>query len=252
MDTNSEIASNARALSAWSEFDPEEYVQRNYGERIYPIDRELIAWVMEHLGNARRGLDGAKRVADVGSGPNLYPSMLLAAFADESAVVELVDPVLANRNYCQSMINASEDDDRLGIWRRFEELFVELGGDLYQGSLNAVRRHAQVSGGDIFSLPANTYDLVCSFFVADSITQSVADFHSAIRSLAASLKQGAPLVLAHAVDSPGYAAGESTWFPAVSLSPNDIATAYESAGLTYEMEVLTGIETQMAVAVARR
>ena len=137
---------------------------------------------------------------------------------------------------------------------------VSLGGPRYRGALERARARSRIVAGSVFALPAAAFDLVTSYFVAESITASRREFRVALRSLAASIRPGGLLVVAHMVGSLGWYAGAEGRFPAVRLDVEDLEDAYCDLDLDFAINVVgegAAVRARpgyhgMAVAVARR
>jgi NNMT/PNMT/TEMT family len=238
----------------WEEFDPEEYVARNYGRRILPEDREIVTIVAGQLARAGLPPGGVGAVADVGAGPNLYPAMLLAPYVADEGEISLIERSARNRNHLASAIEAD------AAWAGFEELMVSVGGPRYRGTLRRMAGRCRVLPGSIFELPRDAFDIVTSYFVAESITTSRREFRGALRSLAASVRAGGLLVVAHMVGSLGWFAGAGSRFPAIRLAIEDIEEAYRDIALDFTVHPVGEDAAErarpgyhgMAVVVARR
>jgi 16S rRNA G527 N7-methylase RsmG len=212
--------------SSWNDFDHHEYRERVYGRQILEEDRRLI-WTCidlleERIATCRR----ISNYLDIGSGPNLYPSMLMMPWIEENSTISLLDYASPNVSYLESIMRLSATDDAVVEWVRFEQLMQSYGGSRYGGALERILSEAKVGYGDIFDLPAETYDAVTAFFVAESITGEVSKFEQATASLINSVKPGGLIVTAHVVGSEGWYAGSDTNFPAVFLTERDLEHVY--------------------------
>jgi SAM-dependent methyltransferase len=225
----------------WERFDSREYVDRNYG-RILPADEEIVTIVAGELARAWPGvgadLPGITAAIDVGAGPNLYPAMLIAPYVADGGRLTLLEYTEANRAYLNAVLQGAPSEEETTLWAAFETLMASVGGDRYGGVVDRVRRTATVAAGSIFDLPADGYDIVSSFFVAESITTSRREFRLAIRSLARCLRPRGVLVAAHMVGSYGYPAGAGTHFPAVNLMLQDVDEAYRDADVEHTVHLV--------------
>ena len=216
--------------TSWDQFDVQEYVQRNYGNKILEEDRFII----EHAANAIRSADlrpaSLSRISDVGAGPNMYPSMLLAPFVkpvEEGGQIELIEYSAPNRSYAQSVIDGTDTDGPLGgIWGKFESFIKDQGPEWTGDVFKDVRQKAHVVAGSIDELPKEKSDAVVSFFVPESTTDNWAEFERRVNSLLDFSKPGGFLMVAHMLGSKGYPAGEGTKFPAISLTMEDLKKVY--------------------------
>lgn len=254
-----ELVARTQRMDDWRRFDPDEYVERNYGRTVLPEDASIIEFVVEHLPSVVGDPGRPMLLADVGTGPNLYPAMLLAPLLGPGGSIDLVELAEQNRRHLRSALLQTAEEQAQGIWRKFEELMIRRGGEAYIDAQAKVSAGANVVAGSIFDLPRDRYDLITSYFVAESITTSHQEFWQAIRSLGAAVRPNGALVVAHMVGSREYHAGEGTHFPSVLLSTEEIAEAYRDADLWFEMEVVGDPMLKardgyhgMAIVVARR
>jgi hypothetical protein len=95
------VGSRGRAetesFTPWGEFDSIEYVSRSYDQTILPEDREIIRAVITSLQRLGVAPGSLERVADVGSGPNFYPAMILAGLLKPGGSIELIEYAQPNR-----------------------------------------------------------------------------------------------------------------------------------------------------------
>lgn len=227
------------AFDAWGDFDPIEYVTRNYG-KILPEDRIIIETVIANL--KKLSLDKVKHVADVGTGPNFYPAMLLASLIEAGGQIDLIEYSQPNRVFMRTLLDQSDgiyrNTSKLGKaqsldthepWRQFEDLIAEVGGQSkFQHTFAKARAAASSIPGDIYSLPESTYDFVSSYFVAESITTDKAECIKALTSLLRAVRPGGGFMVALMVGSKGWPAGETTQFPAVDLSFTEVQDMFDA------------------------
>lgn len=216
--------------SDFENFDVYEYSERNYAHKIRSADREIIDFVASTMSDMEIACGSLQRVADVGVGPNLYPGMLLSPFMADDGCLELIDVVPKNLDYVKQVLNGG-DGEQLRTWKIYEDYIQKI----YEGSIDqielsqALTKLANISSTkcrSIFELEPNTYDAVLSFFVADSIVDTVGGFIRATESLMDALQPGGLFVAAHMVGSRGYFAGERTFFPAANLTLAKIEEVY--------------------------
>jgi hypothetical protein len=249
----------ADRMDDWENFNPEEYVSHHYGSAIAPEDQEIIRFVTDRLKRERIRRGSLSLVADVGSGPNFYPSMMLAPYVKEDGAIDMVEYSAVNRRYAESVISRFKDAGESGEWAKYEQFMVGAEGHVYDSAFRRVCDTVNLVQGSIFALPRNRYDIVASYFVPDSITTSRAEFWESIRAMARAVKEDGLLILAHMIGSREYSAGGNTHFPSVELTARDVAEAYRDADLEFEMievsddniKVRTGYRA-MTVCVARK
>lgn len=227
-----ELISSRSFYNEWSEFDSHEYVERNYDNNgeIMAEDKALISHVIKSLKQIGIAPGSLDKVADIGTGPNFYPVMLLSPYVKAGAKIDSLE-FSPNRAYLAKVIGGTIEPKHASIWHKFEQYMVEVGGELYLGCEEAAKKMVKIQFGNIFDLPKNEYDLISSYFVAESIVDSQMPFREAIQSLGRALKENGILVVAHMVGSEGWPAGEGTHFPAVNLSVEQIKAAYLDADM---------------------
>lgn len=225
-------------MADWDGFDSLAYVNQNYGRGILPEDLRIMRFAVDELLAMAIPRDSLRLTADIGAGPNLYPSLLLAPYIAPGGSLELVDRSAANLRYLRdAMTNGTP-----AVWQEFENSLRHLGHDT---SISKLRDVATVQSGSIFDLPTDRYDAVMCFFVAESITADRDEFATAVDGLMCSLKPGGVFVTAHMVGSQGYDAGPETHYPACDLSMPEIEKAYQSHG-TYRILLTTHDHEQAA------
>lgn len=217
----------------WHHFDPYEYAMRNYGETLLPEDDNIIHGIVDAFKYINVQPKSLKRVADVGTGSNLYPLMFIAPYVKDNATIEALEFAQPNRAYLRHTIDGSIQKDHRHIWKKFENLMIETGGSLYVGCEQRAKKLTTVKSSNIFTLPEGRYDFVSSYFCTESIVDSIAPFRKSIQSLVNSLAPGGILITAHVVGSEGYYAGEGTRFPAVNIGIEDIAQAFRDADMDF-------------------
>jgi hypothetical protein len=235
-------------FTAWNDFDPIEYVTRNYG-KILPEDRIIIQTVITCF--KRLSLRETKRVADVGTGPNFYPAMLLASLI-RGGSIDLIEFSQPNRAFMNTLLNdssgiyhnknkrgRSQSVDTREPWQKFDTLIAKMGGQIaFQQTFTKARAVARSIPGDIYTLPESTYDFVSSYFVAESITDEKAECIQAIRSLIRAVRPEGGFMIALMVGSKGWPAGEATHFPAVDLSLAEIEEIFSATPHLADVQVV--------------
>jgi len=223
----------------WDDFDPIEYVMRHYG-KLLPEDRILIQAAIANL--KRFPSKRTMRVADVGTGPNFYPAMLLSSLVEQAGQVDLIELSKPNRAFMNTLLGSSDsiyrNKNKLGKvqsvdthepWQKFDRFIAELGRDArFQNSFTRARSLAESISGDISNLPESTYDFFSSFFVAESITSNKRECVQALAALIGAVRPGGGFMVALMVGSKGWPAGEATHFPAVDLSLQEIKDIFNA------------------------
>jgi hypothetical protein len=228
-------------FSSFDDFDPIHYVRENYGKRILPEDEELIRTTVLRLPKLI-GNKVTRVAADVGAGPNFYTAMILAGLGANQ--VDLVDYSPANLAFMNALLgskdriyrNNQQSIDTHEPWAKFEKLIAEIGGEQFHDTFRRARSISQSERVSIYELPEGKYDIVLSFFVAESITTEEEECVRAFTSLINSLRDGGYFAIAVIVGSEGYSAGVGTHFPAVKLSVEDFRRIFGAIpGVTFEI-----------------
>jgi len=162
----------------------------------------------------------------VGTGPNLYPSMLLSPFVSDEGTIDLLDVSKPNLDYLKSVLSGGEERNN---WIKFEKFMCKSGELIYKDCLNRTVDLARVKVGKIETLPEEKYEVVMSFFATEGVYDDITKFKKAIQKLISSTKKGGLIITAHMIGSRGYYAGERTSFPSVNLTVSDLE--HEFAGL---------------------
>lgn len=227
------------AYDDWEDFDPVEYVSRNFGS-ILPEDRSIINTVIATIKEMR--LSGLHRVADVGAGPNFYPALLLASLLEPGGYIDLIECSQKNRLFMGTLLGDGDglyySKDKHGItrhidtlepWQKYEDLIAQIGmAPQFRHTLTKARMAARIVAGDIYWLPEAAYDFVSAYFVAESITTSKTECFRAIRSLLKAVRPDGGFMVALMIGSHEWLAGEGTRFPAVHLSFADVQEIFDS------------------------
>ncbi|MFE1076058.1 hypothetical protein ACFW5W_33225 [Streptomyces sp. NPDC058783] len=213
-------------MADWDNFDSTGYADRNYGRGILSEDLQIMRFVVAELRALRLSEESLESTADVGAGPNLYPSLLLAPYIAADGTLELIDRSASNIRYLNRVVKEAGLEDP-NTWSKFERCLRDLD---HPTSVRKLRDVTEVRMGSIFELSAARYDAVMCFFVAESITSDSGVFATSLDRLMRSLKPGGVFVTAHMVGSTGYRAGPKEPYPACDLSMREIEESYEPYG----------------------
>lgn len=226
---DSHDASNGDGSVPWQSFDPQRYLDANY-RTVLDADRDIC----HHLAHLYGGLAASGRrhlrVLDVGTGPNLYP---LIAALPVAASIDCGDFSQANNAYLATQLRQPS-----AHWSQFAEVLADVN-PLYRGLpwQDLLARKVRPRLVDIYNLPPRSYDVVSSFFVAESITSTRGtfgaaqdgSFAAAVASLVAATAPGGVLALAFMAGSTGYATAGHP-FPATPVDVDDVRAALLAAG----------------------
>ncbi|MBX6355188.1 MAG: methyltransferase [Micromonosporaceae bacterium] len=210
----------------WDEFDPVDYLKRNYAVLREP-DRRIITEVRRYFTAVAGHPSPPTRGIDVGSGSNLYPALAMLPFCTEIT--------LSDRS--ESNVEWLVDELRWysGVWDPFwTELtesppYARIGNPRTQ-----LYSKAKVCKIDLFELPAATWDIGTMFFVAESISADRQEFHDATRRFVQALKPDRPFAAAFMAGSKGYEVGGHP-FPAVEVDEADIRDCL--ADIAHEVDI---------------
>ncbi|HEY3905974.1 MAG TPA: SCO2525 family SAM-dependent methyltransferase [Streptosporangiaceae bacterium] len=235
---DTKVVRNADA--PWEEFSSELYFADNYST-VLPEDREIIERVSDFFGRVFEQRDSVNLAIDVGSGPNLYPALLMLPWTRQ---ILFTDYSTRNINWLQQHLTMNESDwVGAPFW---EEIAHRPGYDHIaeprkQLSLACSSDSGQVGirRQNIFKLPKQRWELGTMFFVAESITEDFEEFRAAIRRFVGALVPGAPFAAAFMAESDGYKVAEER-FPALKITMSDV----EKCFLELEPSELSHYETQ--------
>lgn len=175
----------------WNKFEPYTYIQDNYAT-IHDEDREIIRRLLKFFTSV-----GKLRLAvDVGTGPNLYPIMLLLPYIEKVYCVEYAPK---NINYLRDQLHSLDTN-----WYAFWQLIKNGSPDHQIDLLKNLKKKLIIKKGDIYDLPKSSYDLASMFFCAESITDSYKQFQVACLSFIQSAKKNGYLVATFMENSKGY------------------------------------------------
>ncbi len=184
----------------WDAAHVHEYVHRNYTGRIHEEDALVIDEVVAALTRHRIATGSLRRVAEVGGGLNLYPSLLAAPFVmphRSGGRLEIVDSIDSSRRYARTALT----DQAAGQpWQRFAALLAAKGPQ-WSATLDATREVAEIVDGNLFELAANSYDMVSSYFVGEGLAGDYRTFEQAVERLVDAVRPGGFFVATHMLGS---------------------------------------------------
>jgi hypothetical protein len=202
----------------WAAFDADVYAKINY-ETLMPEDEEIIRFAARFLVQAYRDRPLASNAVDVGSGPNLYPALLMLPCAEHITFTEFAD---AASNIEWLKANLPDAPEREWAWQPFWDLMARLPE--YENIRDPRRRLAgsyDIVEMSVFDLPSATWDLGSMFFVADGISSNQAEFELAVSRFVAALTPGSPFVMAFMEGSTGYEVS-GVRFPSVVVRQDEL------------------------------
>ncbi|MBI5733125.1 hypothetical protein HY967_04210 [Candidatus Jorgensenbacteria bacterium] len=175
----------------WNKFDPYTYIQDNYAT-IHNEDREIIHRLLKFYASVGK----MKLAVDVGTGPNLYPIMLLIPYVQK---VYCVEYSTKNIHYLRDQLRSLDKN-----WYTFWDL-IKSGSPEHQiDLLKHLKKKLIIKKGSIYDLESDTYDIASMFFCAESITDSYEQFRKACLRFMQSVMKNGYLVAAFMENSKGY------------------------------------------------
>jgi hypothetical protein len=197
----------------WDEFDPVDYVKRNYAVLREP-DRRIINEVRRYFTAVAGRRSPQTHGIDVGSGANLYPALAMLPFCNEV--------ILSDRSESNVEWLTEEVGWYSAIWDPF---WAELTESRPYARIGDPRTElfsrAKVCKADLFELPEDAWDIGTMFFVAESISADRREFRRATQRFVRALKPDRPFAAAFMAGSKGYEVGGHP-FPAVEVDEADV------------------------------
>jgi hypothetical protein len=210
----------------WDEFNSSWYHDHNY-KMLRDDDRQIIEIMRDFF--AALDLPGHASGIDVGTGTNLYPALTMLPFCDK---ITLYEYSASNISWLQHEILEAEYSSS---WDAFWKILTE---EQRYKSIHSPRETlatvVHIESASIFDLPESRWDIGTMFFAAESISSTLSEFHTALRSFIRSLHTGAPFAAAFMENSQGYSVGTQR-FPAVAITPGDVEDCL--AGDTKDLQV---------------
>ncbi|NEC30088.1 methyltransferase [Streptomyces sp. SID8111] len=207
----------------WDAFDPDAYVRQNY-LRLHPADAAILRAGRDHLCRhfGRHGLPAPLTGIDVGTGANLYPTLMLLPWCKEITLLDFAE------NNVAWLRNTLHRDQSYGAnWDPFWDVLRDRSP---YAEITDPRGHlrgsTRMETGDVFELPEARWDIGTMFFTAESITASVTVFQEAVRCFVRSLLPGAPFAAAFMAESRAcYYVGRER-YPSCDVDEHTVAAAF--------------------------
>jgi hypothetical protein len=244
-------------------FDPAAFSARTYNQSYFSTvmqdERFLLGWLatsaVAHLAIARANLrrPGRCSLLDVGSGPTVHHMLSLCQEVDDIVVSDYLAENLAE---IQSWLDG---DVHAHDWTPFtRDILAAEGTSPTQSRIrqresllrSRVKKLAAIdlrspsplcsamAYGDSIEQPH--FDVVTSFYCADSATPSVEAFHSMIANMATLIAPGGSFIGSFLGGCRAYRVG-TRWLPSANLDGDDITSALGRSGMT--VNELTYFET---------
>ena len=217
----------------WHHWPVLTYLAENY-RQLHTCDDAVIA---HHSAFYRRiARSSIQRSVEIGAGPNLYP-LLLAAGACQR--IDALDPSTANVAYLRDQVTAGPDDSWQPFYDRCRELNAGLPATMAE-ALQGVTAHV----GDLDDLEPGSYDLASMNFVAESISEDLAEVTTFCQRFARSVCPGGHLVASFMEQQARYRLGDGSQWPGCPIQVEDVQRIFDAEvdGLT-----ITRIESDPAL-----
>ncbi|MFJ3583229.1 class I SAM-dependent methyltransferase [Streptomyces sp. NPDC090127] len=208
----------------WNAWPVADYLAENY-RLLHPCD---IGVIHHHAAFYRRFAPGGiARSLEFGAGPNLYPLMLAAA---ASRRIDALEPSAAGVRYLRDQLEGRPDD----TWLPFYTLCRELDPRLPPTPAEALAR-VRIVPGDADALTPGSYDLASMNFVAESVTEDVAEVAALCAVFVGSVRPGGHLVASFMERMPSYRIGSGPHWPACPVDEGTLRDVF--APLTEELRI---------------
>jgi hypothetical protein len=230
-------------------FDPAAFSARTYNDSYFSTvmqdERLLLEWLAtsaaSHLRNVPR--PGRRSLLDVGSGPTVHHMLSLCREVDDIVVSDyLAENLVEIQSWLDGDVHAHD-------WTPFTRGILAAEGTTPTRSRVCEResllrsRVKKLASIDLKSprplCPAMPYgasieqplfDVVTSFYCADSATASVEEFHSMIANMATLITPGGSFLGSFLGGCLAYSVG-TRWLPSANLDVDDITSALRRSGL---------------------
>ncbi len=234
-------------------FDPAAFSAQKYNQSYFSTvmqdERVLLRWLAtsapRHLTVADPKIQSAGRrsLLDVGSGPTVHHMLSLCREVDEIVVSDYLAENLAEIQRWLDGEDAAHD------WTPFARDILAAEGTTPTRSRigqrqNLLRSKVKTLAAIDLRSPSPLYpamphgasieqphfDVVTSFYCADSATPSVEEFHSMIANLTTLIAAGGSFIGSFLGGCRGYRVG-TRWLPSANLDADDITSALSRSGL---------------------
>lgn len=246
-----------------SAFDPTAFSAREYNQSYFSTvmqdERLLLRWLatsgVTHLIDADTNLrrPGQRSLLDVGSGPTIHHMLSLCREADEIVVSDYLAENLAEIQlwldggdhahnwtpFTRDILAAEGTTPTRSRIRRRESLLRAKVKKLVSIDLRSPCPLYPAMPGEA-SIGQPQFDVVTSFYCADSATPCMEEFHSMIANMATLVAPGGSFIGSFLGGCRAYSVG-TRWLPSANLDANDIALALGQSGMI--VNELTCFET---------
>jgi hypothetical protein len=199
----------------WDQWPVEQYIAEIYAE-LHPID----AAVIDHHSAYYRTLapGSVARSLEFGAGPNLYPLMLAAGC---SVRIDALEPSAASVAYLRRQLSAGPDDHWNAFYAR-----CRSGNATLPASLDTALSRVRVLPGSGLDLALHGYDLASMHFVAESVTESAAEFAALCLAFIRSVRPGGHLIAAFMEKMPSYSLSQGPQWPGYPVDADQVRRVF--------------------------
>jgi hypothetical protein len=199
----------------WDSWPVQEYLAENY-RVVHPSDLAVI----EHHSAFYRSL-GAGSVGssvELGAGPNLYPLMLAAGVSHD---IHAVEPSAASVAYLTRQLHEGPDPTWAPFWAACVQRQSALPATLTEALARVRLTHAPIA-----SVAPGGYDLASMHFVAESVTEELAEFRALCAAFVAAVRPGGLLVAAFMENMGRYHLGDGSTWPGYPVDTAAVRAAF--------------------------
>jgi hypothetical protein len=217
----------------WDSFDSESYFAHNYRSMRHD-DRRIVEFIRDFFTAADIPEDA--RGIDVGTGPNLYPTLALLPFCSQIELYEFSAHNIAWLHGQSTDGWPSWNDGLAAFWELYTHSvpYKACGSD----PRSLLSSRARIVQGSVFDLQRDAgdrFDVGTMFFVAESLSDDRAEFELAVNRFLEVLRPGAPFAAAFMEGSEGYDV-DGVRFPAIAVDSADVKHSLERSATDVVLE----------------
>lgn len=234
---------------SWDRFGSDVYYENNYA-RVRSHNRRILEFLCVEAEGALRG---RVRIVDIGTGANLYPALALAPYIGS---IDFVDPSRNNRDWLEGQLGGSGS-----YWKHFWAECQRINPDRYgafEDGWQSIRSRASIRDFRLSSIQSDAYDVALMFFVAESVTDDIAEFRENMRRCIECVAPGGWVFAGFMLGSAGYMV-DGVRYPAISINGSELRECFAESCEEVRIEIIPRSTdavrsgySGMAVARARR
>ncbi len=217
-------------------WNPQDYLQQYYATSHVTEDENAI---FQHvISSLQRSNKVFPRAIDFGCGPTVHHAIPLAPYVGE---LHLADYLPSNLNEIQKWLSG---DTNAHSWDVYIKGLLEMEGskdiqvcDIEQRKQLMKERITVLKQGDLRHAhplkDGSVYDLVTSFYCADSATASKREWRIFMKNLFNLVAPGGTIVISALRNCRRYTAGEKC-FPSANVNEKDLAALFSSSDFNFD------------------